>query len=90
MSGARRPPDFLATPYSACTVFQSQSTELVLFSPATGEYVTIAWWVNYNLLIVQVMDIIDTGQPTAVVEFNRIGSRSGYGIEVFIGHASVP
>jgi hypothetical protein len=40
---ATRPLDFLATPYDDCTLFQSQSMELVIFSPAAGEYVTIAW-----------------------------------------------
>ena len=38
-------PDFLATPYDACNHFQSRSTELVVFSPSVGEYVTIAWYV---------------------------------------------
>lgn len=38
-------PAFLRTPYDDCTDFQSWSTELVVFSPSVGEYVTIAWYV---------------------------------------------
>lgn len=34
---------FLTTPYDDCTFFQSQSTELVVFSPSAKEYVVIAW-----------------------------------------------
>ena len=43
-------PGFLATPYDDCAFFQSQSTDLVVFSPSTGEYVTIAWYVNLAYL----------------------------------------
>jgi hypothetical protein len=39
----RHVPGFLTTPYDDCTFFQSQSTELVVFSPSAGEYVVIAW-----------------------------------------------
>ena len=41
---SRQLPAFLATPYDDCTLFQSGSTELVIFSPSVGEYVTIAWY----------------------------------------------
>ena len=43
MFDARLPPEFLETPYDACNIFQSRSTELVIFSFTAGEYVTIAW-----------------------------------------------
>ncbi len=36
--------DFLATPYDECNIFQSRSTELVVFSLMAGEFVTIAWF----------------------------------------------
>ena len=38
-----QPNDFLATPYDDCTIFQSRSTELVVFSPTAGEFVRVAW-----------------------------------------------
>jgi len=43
MSPVTNPNDFVATPYDECNRFQSRSTELVIFSPTAGEFVTIAW-----------------------------------------------
>ncbi|KAF8804229.1 hypothetical protein BYT27DRAFT_7259410 [Phlegmacium glaucopus] len=37
-------PQYLSpTPYDDCRFFQSTSSELVIFSPMAGEYVTVAW-----------------------------------------------
>jgi hypothetical protein len=46
----RRLPAFLTTPYGDCASFQSQSTELVIFSPSAGEYVTIAWYLSLSAI----------------------------------------
>jgi hypothetical protein len=85
----RQLPVFLSTPYDDCASFQSQSTELVVFSPSAGEYVTIAWYLNFLGAITCQVTFLFTmlGQHTVAVALWPTELRSGFAIVDSIGHA---
>jgi hypothetical protein len=83
-----RLPDFLSSPYDDCASFQSRSTELVIFSPSAGEYVTIAWYsLSPQCDNLQSLIWISLGQHITADAFWPTESRNGSANMDYTGHA---
>lgn len=42
--------------FHACNTFQASSTEIVIYSPSVGQFVTIAWYIFFFYLVLQLSD----------------------------------